>query len=149
MKEDKLNIVRSWFRKAENDLINAENTIKMEAPPTDTICFHAQQCAEKYLKGFLTFHEIDFPKTHSLEDLVGLCKQIVPEIESELEDVEILSSYGVEVRYPAEIYYDIPKEDAREAIDLAKKVKSVVLKYLEGKIKIEGSKTGSDTKIDI
>lgn len=134
MKEDKLNIVRSWFRKAENDLINAENTIKMEAPPTDTICFHAQQCAEKYLKGFLTFHEIDFPKTHSLEDLVGLCKQIVPEIESELEDVEILSSYGVEVRYPAEIYYDIPKEDAREAIDLAKKVKSVVLKYLEGKI---------------
>ena len=63
-----------------------------------------------------------------------MCKQIVPEIESELEDVEILSSYGVEVRYPDEIYYDIPKEDAREAIDLAKKVKSVVLKYLEGKI---------------
>jgi HEPN domain-containing protein len=63
-----------------------------------------------------------------------LCKQIVPEIESELEDVEILSSYGVEVRYPDEIYYDIPKEDAQEAIDLAKKVKSVVLKYLEGKI---------------
>ncbi len=134
MKEDKLNIVRSWFRKAENDLINAENTIKMEASPTDTICFHAQQCAEKYLKGFLTFHEIDFPKTHSIEGLVELCKQIVPEIESELEDVEILSSYGVEVRYPDEIYYDIPKEDAREAIDLAKKVKSVVLKYLEGKI---------------
>jgi HEPN domain-containing protein len=134
MKEDKLNIVRSWFRKAENDVINAENTVKMEAPPTDTICFHAQQCAEKYLKGFLTFHEIDFPKTHSIEDLVELCKQIVPEIESELEDVEILSSYGVEVRYPDEIYYDIPKEDAQEAIDLAKKVKSVVLKYLEGKI---------------
>ena len=35
MKDDKLNVVRSWFRKAENDLINAENTIKMESPPTD------------------------------------------------------------------------------------------------------------------
>ncbi len=134
MKDDKLNVVRAWFKKAENDLINAENTIKMESPPTDTICFHAQQCAEKYLKGFLTFHEIDFPKTHSLEDLVLLCKGVAPNIESELEDIEILSSYGVQVRYPDELYYDIPKDDAQEAIDLAKKVKTVVLKYFEGKI---------------
>ena len=134
MKDDKLNVVRAWFKKAENDLINAEHTIKMDFPPTDTICFHAQQCAEKYLKGFLTFHEKDFPKTHSLEDLVLLCKDMAPNIESELADIEILSSYGVEVRYPDEIYYDIPREDAQEAIDLAKKVKTVVLKYLEGKI---------------
>jgi HEPN domain-containing protein len=134
MKDDKLEVVRSWFKKAENDLINAENTIKMENPPCDTICFHAQQCAEKYIKGFLTFNEIYFPKIHSIEDLVELCKQIVPEIESELDNVEILSSYSVEVRYPDEIYYDIPKEDAQEAIDLAKKVKTVILKYLEGKM---------------
>ncbi len=134
MKADKLNVVISWFKKAENDLTNAQNTIKMETPPTDTICFHAQQCAEKYLKGFLTFHEIEFPKTHSIEDLVLLCKRAEPSIESEVGDVEILSSYGVEIRYPDEIYYDIPKEDAQEAIDLAKKVKTVVLKYLEGKI---------------
>lgn len=134
MKDDKLNVVRGWFKKAENDLINAENTIKMDSPPTDTICFHSQQCAEKYLKGFLTFYEIDFPKTHSLEDLILLGKSVAPKIESELEDIEILSGYGVEIRYPDEIYYDIPGEDAREAIDLAKKVKSVVLKYLEGKL---------------
>ena len=106
----------------------------MGNPPCDTICFHAQQCAEKYLKGFLTFHEIDFPKTHSLEELVRLYKSIVPSIESEVGDVEILSSYGVEIKYLDEIYYDIPKEDAREAIDLAKRVKAVILKYLEGKI---------------
>ncbi|MBI2557640.1 MAG: HEPN domain-containing protein, partial [Planctomycetes bacterium] len=43
--------------------------------------------AEKYLKGFLTFHEIDFPKTHSLEDLVRLCKSAVPFIESEVGEV--------------------------------------------------------------
>lgn len=45
MKGDRLDVVRAWFKKAENDLINAENTIKMEKPPFDTICFHAQQCA--------------------------------------------------------------------------------------------------------
>lgn len=134
MKDDKTEVVSAWFKKAENDILNAENTIKMENPPCDTICFHAQQCAEKYLKGFLTFHKINFPKTHSLEDLVELCKQVAPEIETELENVEILSSYGIEVRYPDEIYYDIPKEDAQEAIDLARKIKAVVLKYLVGKI---------------
>jgi HEPN domain-containing protein len=134
MRDDKMEVVRAWFKKAQNDIINAENTIKMETPPCDTICFHAQQCAEKYLKGFLSFHEIDFPKTHSLEDLVELCKQVIPEIEAELENIEILSSYGVEVRYPDEVYYDIPREDAQEAIDLALKVKAVVLKYLEGEI---------------
>lgn len=134
MKDDKMEVVKAWFKKAENDILNAENTIKMENPPCDTICFHAQQCAEKYLKGFLTFHKIYVPKTHSLEDLVELCKQVVPEIEAELENIEVLSGYGVEVRYPNEVYYDIPKEDAQEAIDLARKVKAVVLNHLEGKL---------------
>ena len=115
-------------------IYNCRTYYEIETPPCDTVCFHAQQCAEKYLKGFLTYHEIDFPKTHSLEDLVLLCRDVAPLIESELKDIETLSSYGVEVRYPNEIYYDIPKEDAVEAIDIAKRVKTVILKYLEGKI---------------
>jgi HEPN domain-containing protein len=53
MSDDKLVLVKAWFKKAENDLINAEHTMTMAEPPTDTVCFHAQQCAEKYLKGFL------------------------------------------------------------------------------------------------
>ena len=44
---DKLEIVRSWFLKAENDLINAEHTMTMGKPPSDTVGFHAEQCAEK------------------------------------------------------------------------------------------------------
>ncbi|MFH1259386.1 MAG: HEPN domain-containing protein [Elusimicrobiota bacterium] len=133
-KSDKLLVVEGWFKKAENDLINADHTLEMESPPCDTICFHAQQCAEKYLKGFLTFHAIEFPKTHSLEDLILLCKRVEPLMESKIGDIEILSSYGVEVRYPDELYYDIPKEDAQQAIVLAKRVKLVVLEYLKGKI---------------
>lgn len=63
-----------------------------------------------------------------------MCKDVEPIIESELGEIEILSSYGVEVRYPDDIYYDIPVVDAQEAIDLAKKVKIIILKHLEGKI---------------
>ena len=41
-------VVREWLDKAENDLKNAAHTLEMgEACPTDTVCFHAQQCAEK------------------------------------------------------------------------------------------------------
>lgn len=47
-------IVRQWIEKAENDYRNFQNTLKMgEDCPYDTVCFHAQQCAEKYLKARL------------------------------------------------------------------------------------------------
>jgi len=45
-----LGVARQWVQKAENDLKNAAYTLQMgEGCPTDTVCFHAQQCAEKYL----------------------------------------------------------------------------------------------------
>ncbi len=134
MKSDKIKIVNAWLKKAENDLKTAEYIMTMDETPYDTVCFHAQQCAEKHIKGFLTFHEIDFPKTHSIEDLILLCKDIAPSLESEIGDVEVLSIYAVETRYPSEVYYEIPEEKAIEAIGFAKKIRSVVLKYFEDKI---------------
>jgi HEPN domain-containing protein len=54
-------VVREWVDKAENDLKNAAHTLKMgEKCPTDTVCFHAQQCVEKYLKAFLVYSSIEF-----------------------------------------------------------------------------------------
>jgi hypothetical protein len=41
-------VVRGWIGKAENDLKTAAHTLKISGDcPTDTICFHAQQCVEK------------------------------------------------------------------------------------------------------
>ena len=45
----------------ENDLKNAAHTLKLAECPTDTVCFHAQQCVEKYLKASLVVLEIAFP----------------------------------------------------------------------------------------
>jgi HEPN domain-containing protein len=41
---DQLSWLQQWIQKAENDLRNAEHTIKMnpEVCPYDTVCFHAQ-----------------------------------------------------------------------------------------------------------
>lgn len=50
-----LAIARDWVQKAENDLKNAAHTLRMgKACPTDTVCFHAQQCVEKSLLSKLT-----------------------------------------------------------------------------------------------
>jgi HEPN domain-containing protein len=57
-----------WLAKAENDLLNIENNLSARRLPWDTICFHAQQAAEKLLKGFLVFHgrEVIHPRPDRL-----------------------------------------------------------------------------------
>lgn len=62
-----------WIRRAENDLRNAEHTLTLVHDcPFDTVCFHAQQCAEKYLKALLLARGVRFPRTHDLLELRSL-----------------------------------------------------------------------------
>lgn len=70
MKNDEhaIAVVREWVTRAENDLLAATHLLKLaRRAPTDVTCFHAQQCAEKYLKALLAYRDIDFPKTHDLD----------------------------------------------------------------------------------
>ena len=73
-KTDRLKeIAREWTQKADNDLKTATHTLELgDECPTDTVCFHAQQCVEKYLKALLVLFEIDFPRTHELKTLIEL-----------------------------------------------------------------------------
>jgi hypothetical protein len=41
---------RVWIQKAANDLLNVDNNLVSESVPWDTVCFHAQQAAEKHLQ---------------------------------------------------------------------------------------------------
>ena len=43
-----------------------------EGCPFDTVCFHCQQAAGKYLKCLLTCLRIQAPRTHDLKALVAL-----------------------------------------------------------------------------
>lgn len=56
-------LARRWFQKAENDLLNVQNNLQAERYASDTVCFHCQQTVEKYLKGFLAWHQAPFVKT--------------------------------------------------------------------------------------
>jgi len=55
-----------WLIKADNDLRTAHTMMTVEDPPTDTVSFHAQQCAEKALKAFLVFKDVHVERTHCL-----------------------------------------------------------------------------------
>src|SRR5260221_14129236 len=97
-----LHVVQQWVLKAENDLTTATLTLKSgEGGPTDTICFHAQQCVEKYLKALLAWHSIDFPKTHNIKTLLQrLPSRVHPELT--VAEQERLTDFATVTRYPGD-----------------------------------------------
>ena len=116
-----LDLVRQWLEKAEKDLdvarhLAAERHSYCERPSPFT-------CSRppKILKGFLVFHQVEFPKltiSARLLDLVATCD---PALAVGLGDVTALNPYGVEYRYPGD-FPDLTQEDADDAFRLAEKV---------------------------
>lgn len=49
---------KDWLEKAEHDLEDAKKLLQ-NGGYTDTICFHAQQAVEKYLKAYLIYKKIN------------------------------------------------------------------------------------------
>ncbi len=133
MKKSRADLVKGWLEKARRDLQAAQNEFKADETLTDIICFHAQQSAEKYLKAYLVYREIEFPKTHVLEDLVLLAAQKESLFLKLKDDVNQLTPYAVEMRYPE---FELPSlEDTKEAVEIAERVKNTVLKQLPEELK--------------
>ena len=121
--------VRGWIEKAENDLKNASLTLGAgEDCPADTVAFHAQQCAEKYLKALLAMQSVDFPKTHDLAVLIALLPAR-PAIKLSVEEQRRLTSYATVTRYPGD-YEPVTSAEARQAVALARRVRKHVRSLL-------------------
>ena len=126
----KIDLVKQWVAKAESDFISADRLLPYEDPTNDTICFHYQQGAEKYLKAYSVRYSIPFPKTHDLGRLIEICSQNDAAFNTLRDEAELLSNYGVAVRYPDEWY--IPStEETQEACEIAKKIKAFVLSRID------------------
>ena len=95
--KEKADVVRGWLRKAASDFVSIDATIA--AGSLDAACFHAQQAAEKYLKGFLAFHDRPFPYTHNLGDLTELCASIDVAFHALTTMASELTPYAVRLRY--------------------------------------------------
>lgn len=62
-----------WMDKAEGDWNAAQQLNRVRKDPNfDSVCFHCQQCVEKYLKARLEEAGANVPKTHDLIKLLGL-----------------------------------------------------------------------------
>ena len=53
---DRLDTIRHWCQKADNDFKAASHEIEHDEAALDTVCFHVQQTAETNLKAFLAYH---------------------------------------------------------------------------------------------
>jgi len=131
MKKEKAEYIRNWLFRANEDIAVINDLINFGTEYyTSTICFHAQQATEKFLKAFLVYHNIDFPRTHDVDYLISECQKINKNAFN--IDLKSLTDFGVSVRYPDDFYVPEVKE-ALEYKDIAIKVKNAV----EGLIKIE------------
>jgi len=122
-------VVREWVEKAENDLENAVRVLRSgDDCPADTVCFHAEQCVEKYLKALLVWKGIPFPKTHNIRDLLLLLPSGVrPRLGS--SEQERLTEYATVTRYPGE-YEPVSVAEARKAVALARRIRRSIREYL-------------------
>lgn len=92
-----------WVEKAEGDFATMQRESRARKNPNyDAICFHAQQCAEKYLKARLAEADIQFGKVHDLVALLDHILAIQPNWEVFREDLAYLSDFAVSFRYPGE-----------------------------------------------
>ncbi len=95
---------------------------------TSSICFHAQQASEKFLKAYLAYHDVDFPRTHDLDFLLLECQKI--DKEAFQIDFKSLTDFGVSIRYPDDFYIPDEKE-ALEYSDTAISVKEIVERLIK------------------
>ena len=115
-------LVLEWFRFADTDLDTAEILLEHRPQHYEIICYHCQQSAEKYLKGYLVFNgNIDFPKTHDLTLLYKLCAEH-NSLFFDIADVcDRLKIYGVQPRYPDEML--IEEHHVKQALEYARQIR--------------------------
>jgi HEPN domain-containing protein len=101
-------------------------------PPLDeAVLFHCRQAAEKAMKGFPTWHDSTFARTHDLRRLVDACVAIDASLEPALAESAPLSEFAWRFHYPGEPFEPSPGE-AAEALRIAHSVVAATAERLGG-----------------
>lgn len=117
-------VLREWIQKAEEDYGVALREIRARKNPAyNAVCFHAQQCLEKYLKAALSQGATPFLKTHDLDVLLNDCIDRVPLWAAMRADLKRLSRYAVQFRYPGE---SADREEALLAVKIMKRCRAEI-----------------------
>ena len=113
-----------WIVKAEGDwaVMNREHKVT-DNPNYDAVCFHAQQCAEKYLKGRLFEADVSFKKTHDLLNLLDDISKIEKSWTGLEEILSELTSFAVAYRYPG---FAATKEQSNKSVEYCSLIRKLV-----------------------
>ena len=109
-----------WVQKAEDDRAMAKRIASGKKRLYDGVCFHCQQCVEKYLKAILEELGIFVPKTHDLETLLGHLLANYPSLRSLMRGMDFLSQFAVLSRYPG---YNAKRRQAQAAVRWMERVR--------------------------
>lgn len=122
--------VQQWSSKAQKDLRAASVLLAADLEDYESVGFHAQQAAGKFIKAFLVRHQIEFPKTHDIAALRGLMARVDRRTFQLLVPAEVLTPYGATFRYPGASPV-VSREEGARALGLAEQVRDIVLASLK------------------
>lgn len=128
MNQETKDYINLWILKATDDLIVIDKLTQFEVIATSAVCFHCQQVVEKYLKAYLIAHGVEIRKTHNIEFLLAQCEEF--DFEFSLIDPKDLNDFGVDIRYPGDIYSP-SIEETLEHKQIALEVKGLVEQKLK------------------
>ena len=119
-------LVNEWIAKAEADYHSAWREYRARKHPNyDGAGFHAQQCIEKYLKGFQIHSKHSSIWGHDLLAIAESCISSLPELEFEKPLLALLTKFAVRYRYPGE---SASKADAKNAIQAMEHLRKLLRK---------------------
>jgi HEPN domain-containing protein len=110
-----------WVEKAEEDYLAAlDLSRRRKMQLHSSVCFHCQQCGEKYLKARMEEANLNVPKTHDLEILLTALLPIEPLWSAMRPALQNLTDFAVNFRYPGS---QANKQDASTALRDCKSVR--------------------------
>ena len=123
-------LTAEWVKKAESDYRVARRAAQAgdQALSAEVVCFHVQQCIEKYAKAFLQEHGISSERTDSqMTFLYSQCASIASEFQTYQSDFKRLDDFGIDILYPG---HSATESDARKATAILKRAREFIRRKL-------------------
>lgn len=123
--------LNEWLAKAEEDYQTAAFLREGQRKGLhNSVCFHCQQAAKKYLKAYLVKKKTKIEKTHDLRVLGKKCAEFEGDFELISDLLVYLAPYAVDFRYPGD---NAVKKDAVGAFKAAQSVREFVRRKIASK----------------
>ena len=121
--------LKAWLDRADSDF-GAMGALLASGQSPDTICLHAHQAAEKYLKAAIIRSNVRPPRTHDLRELAGRCVPVIRDDSHVHGACALLHALWPNLRYPND---PMPTpDDARMAVTAATAVREAVMRLIGG-----------------